>query len=429
MNTLGQLGHWLLGAARRRPPRASPESSATEPTKERTMTSTLNDATDTFVSHPGSPPTPALLDAIRDTAAAGDETADLVACHDLILDEGLFHILVPRELGGAGGTATDWFDAGLAVAGADPVAGWIMIQGAAQCAWVAVSADPSLASAVFARRQTIATSSAGQATAERIGDHYLVCNARWAYVSGCQGASYLGGMVRTTRPDGAHETRMVLVPAAEATIERSWDTHGLRGTGSHRVDLGDSLMVPATQTFTWPVLTTTRPGTLATAADHTLWMVAVSAAAVNLGAARRALEAATASAQTKLHRFDTVPVIRQPPFIRAIAELEGQVELAVAGLRRLLDDMWHQASTGEPPTLVQRARLRLSAAHAVDTGSRVVREAISLVGADALHRSHPLERLARDAEMLRNHVVVSPSTREQLGTVLLGAYEGPPGFV
>ena len=81
------------------------------------------------------------------------------------------------------------------------------------------------------------------------------------------------------------------------------------------------------------------------------------------------------------------------------------------------------------PTAAQRARLRLAAAHAVDTGSHVVREAISLVGADALHRSHPLERLARDAEMLRNHVVVSPSTREQLGTVLPGTYEGPPGLV
>ena len=176
-------------------------------------------------------------------------------------------------------------------------------------------------------------------------------NARWAYVSGCQGAAYLGGMVRTTRPDGGPETRMVLVPAAEATIERSWDTLGLRGTGSHHVDLGDSLIVPATHTFTWPVLTITRPGTLATAAAHTLWMISVSAAAVNLGAARRALDEATASAETKLHRFDTVPVIHQSPFIRGIAELEGQVELATAGLRRLLDELWQQASTGEQPTI------------------------------------------------------------------------------
>ena len=113
------------------------------------MSSTINDAADTFLSHPGSPPTPALLDTIRDSAAAGDATGDLVPSHDLMLDEGLFHILVPRELGGAGGTATDWFDAGLAIAGADPSAGWIMLQGAAQLAWMAVSADPSFAADVL----------------------------------------------------------------------------------------------------------------------------------------------------------------------------------------------------------------------------------------------------------------------------------------
>ena len=218
------------------------------------MSITLNDAGRRRPVAPRLPPTPALLDAVRNGAAIGDATGDLVPSHDRMLDEGLFHLLVPRELGGAGGTATDWFDAGLAISRADPSAGWIMTQGAVQNAWIAVSAAPSFSADFFAARRTIASSSAGQATAERNGDHFVVRNARWAYVSGSQGASYLGGMVRTTRPDGTPETRMVLVPAAEATIERSWDTHGLRGTGSHHVDLGESLIVPAVQTFLWPVL-------------------------------------------------------------------------------------------------------------------------------------------------------------------------------
>jgi alkylation response protein AidB-like acyl-CoA dehydrogenase len=393
------------------------------------MSITLPDAADAVLAHPGSPPTAALLDAVRASATVSDATGDLVPSHDRMLDEGLFHLLVPRELGGAGATATQWFDAGLAVSRADPSAGWIMTQGAVQNAWIAVSAPRSFSTAFFATRRTIASSSAGHATAERAGDHFVVRDARWAYVSGSQGASYVGGMVRTTRPDGAPETRMVLVPAAEATIERSWDTHGLRGTGSHHVDLGESLLVPAEQTFRWPTLGDELPGPLSTAAHHTLWMVSVSAAAVNLGAASRAIEEATALAQTKLHRFDTVPLAHQSTFVRAIAGLEGQVELATAGLRHLLDVLWQEAVAGIRPTATQRARLRLAAAHAVDTGAHVVREAIALVGADALHRAQPLERLARDAEMLRNHVVVSPSTREQLGTVLAGTYEGPAGLV
>jgi alkylation response protein AidB-like acyl-CoA dehydrogenase len=371
----------------------------------------------------------ALLQAVRDSAAAADRTGDLVGCHDRMVADGLFHILVPRELGGAGGSVVDWFDAALGVAIADPAAGWIMAQGAVQSAWIAVSGSSEFAAEFFRNRQTIATSSAGNATAERRGDHYVVRNARWAYVSGCQGAAYLGGMVRARTSDGSPETRMILVPAADATILPSWDTLGLRGTGSQDVDLGEEITVPASRSFTWPSLTITRPGPLANVAAHTLWFISLSAAAVNLGAARRAITEATRSAEDKMHRFDTVPVIQQSPFIRGIAELHGQVDLANAGLRAMLDRLWERAVDGDRPTAEQRARLRLAAAAAIRTGADVVQEAQLLIGADTLHRAHPLERLGRDTQMLLNHVVTNPSTREQLATVLLGTYQGPPAFI
>jgi alkylation response protein AidB-like acyl-CoA dehydrogenase len=370
-----------------------------------------------------------LLEAIHDSAASGDQTGDLVGSHDRMVAEGLFHILVPRELGGAGGSVVDWFDAALAVAEADPAAAWIMAQGAVQNAWIAVSSPPEFATEYFLLRQSIATSSAGNATADRIGDRFVVRNARWAYVSGSQGAAYLGGMVRTVTPDGAPESRMILVPAGDATITPSWDTLGLRGTGSHNIELGDEVIVPASRTFTWPTLTITRPGPLANVAVHTLWLISLSAAAVNLGAARRAISESTASAEHKMHRFDTVPVIQQSPFLRGLAELHGQVELATAGLRALLAELWDRALDGNQPTAEQRARLRLAAAAAINTGADVVRAAQLLTGADALHRAHPLERLGRDTQMLLNHVVTNPSTREQLATVLTGTYQGSPGFI
>lgn len=371
----------------------------------------------------------ALLQLVRDSAAAADQTGDLVHCHDHMVAEGLFHILVPSELGGVGGSVVDWFDAAFDVAHADPAAGWIMAQGAAQNAWIAVAGSAEFATEFFRRRLTIATSSAGNASAERRGDHYVVHNPRWGYVSGCQGAAYVGGLVRTTADDGTPESRMILVPASAATIPPSWDTLGLRGTGSHHVDLGDEITVPASRTFTWPRLTITRPGPLANAAADTAWFISLSAAAVNLGAARRAITEATASAEHKLHRFDTVPVIQQSPFIRGIAELHGRVELATAGLRALLQRLWDRAVTGDRPDAELRARLRLAAAAAIQSAADVVREAQLLTGADALHRAHPLERLGRDSQMLLNHVATSPSTREQLAKVLLGTYEGPPGLI
>jgi indole-3-acetate monooxygenase len=374
-------------------------------------------------------PSPALLAAVQAGAAHADATATIVAAHDQIVSEGLFHLLVPPEFGGAGATITDWFDAAYELARVDASAGWLMAQGAAQAAWIVVAGSDKLVAEFFSSRQTLASTSAAVVPAEPRGDHYRLHNARWPYASGSPGAAYLGGLIAVIDKGGAPQTRMAIVPAARAVVEPTWDTHGLRGTASHHIDFGDVVDIPAAFTFTWPQLTIKRPGTLATAIGFIGWMISLSAAATNLGVARHSIDATTTAAIHKKHRFDTVPVAQQPTFLRGIAELHGTVDLAVAGLRALLDDLWHRAEAGIEPDPETRARLRLAAATAVKTGADVVRVAQGLLGADALHRSNPLEQLGRDSQMLLHHVAVAPSTREQLANVLHGTYQGPPGLI
>jgi alkylation response protein AidB-like acyl-CoA dehydrogenase len=382
-------------------------------------------------TEPGRRPAPSaeLLDLLRANAAAGDDHARLDAAgFDQMMAEGLFHILVPSELGGAGGTARQWFDTSLTVAHADPSAGWIAAQGAVQNAWLAVAADERFARDYFATPRTIATSSAGRATAELVDGFYVARGARWASVSGCAHADFVGGMVVTTGPNGSRETRMVLQPASAATIEPTWDTLGLRATASHHVDLGDEVEVPAWRTFRWPDLTVTRPGVLANATT-TIAMVSLAAAAVQLGAAYKAIEVAAYSAEHKQRLLDTTRVIEQAPFIRGFAGLRGRVELATAGLRHLLDELWVHAGQGESPDAIGRARLRLAAIDAITTGADVVRTAALLVGAEAAQRAHPMERLTRDSQMLIHHVSVNAAAQERLGNVLLGSYDGPAGLI
>ena len=159
---------------------------------------------------PASAPYPSthLLDMIQTDAAAADARASLgVATFERMLSEGLFHLLVPPEFGGAGATPRQWFDATLAVAHADPSAGWIVAQGAVQNAWLAVAADDHFAREYFATRQTIATSGAGRVPAELVDGTYVVRDAHWSYVSGCTHADYVGGMVVIAGPDRSLETR------------------------------------------------------------------------------------------------------------------------------------------------------------------------------------------------------------------------------
>jgi alkylation response protein AidB-like acyl-CoA dehydrogenase len=379
--------------------------------------------------HPAPFPSAALLDMIRTDAAEADTRANLgAATFRRMMSEGLFHILVPLEFGGAEGTPRQWFDATIAVAHADPSAGWIVAQGAVQNAWIAVAADERFARDYFATRQTIATSGAGHVHAEHIDGGYVVRGARWSYVSGCTHADYVGGMVMVAGPADTFETRVVLQPAAAATIRPTWDTLGLRATASNDVEFGERVEVPACLTYTWPGLTVIRPGLLSNSTP-TVPMISFSAAAVLLGAARRAIEVAVESAEHKRRPLEKTSQLEQAPFIRGFAGMHGRVELAMAGLRHLLDELWSRAGDDETPDTIGRARLRLAAAEAVATATDVVRTAALLVGADATHRSHPLERLTRDSHMLAHHASVNGPAQERLGSVLLGSYNGPVGTI
>jgi alkylation response protein AidB-like acyl-CoA dehydrogenase len=395
------------------------------------LTTSRERASELGTTMPAAAPYPStqLLDMIDADAAGADERAELApATFDRMMEEGLFHLLVPPELGGAGATPRQWFEATLAVAHADPSAGWIVAQGAVQNAWIAVAADHRFADDYFATRKTIATSAAGRVLADRVGDRYVVRDANWSFASGSTHADYVGGMVMVQRPDGTFETRTILQPAAMVTIRPTWNTLGLRASASNDITFGGEVQVPEWLTYTWPALTIVRPSRLSNATP-TVPMISFSAAAVLLGAARRAIDIAVASAEHKQRPLDTVALIEQAPFIRGFADMTARTELITAGLRHLLDDLWDRAGDDQAPDIIGRARLRLAAAHAVDVATEVVRTAALLVGADSTYRSHPLERLVRDSQMLTHHASVNATSREQLGAVLLGSYRGPLGAI
>ena len=184
-------------------------------------------------------PSAELLDMIRADATAADARADLgEATFARMLDEGLFHILVPPELGGAGGTPRQWFDATLTVAHADASAGWILAQGAVQNAWLAVAADerfarttsppdrrsPPAAPAGWSPSSSTMRTSCTRPAGLRVGLHPRRLRRRHG---------------RHHRARRTSETRVVLQPVEAATIRPTWDTLGLRATASNDVDFGE----------------------------------------------------------------------------------------------------------------------------------------------------------------------------------------------
>ena len=152
---------------------------------------------------------------------------------------GLYRMTIPRDLGGLECSPQTLFRTIATVAQADASAGWCVMIGVTSAIYSAylpieiarpIYDDPELITGgVFA----------SMGKARRQGDHYRV-DGHWRWASGSHNCKWLnGGCVlieedgsARTLPNGAPESRSVMVPIRDVELVDTWHTMGLVGTGS-----------------------------------------------------------------------------------------------------------------------------------------------------------------------------------------------------
>jgi indole-3-acetate monooxygenase len=335
---------------------------------------------------------------------------------DRLKSAGVYRILLPPAFGGLGGSLVDWFDMGLALAEADASTGWAVIHGAGANAILQSLADRSFAKDVFSDPNVCcAWSNAPLSFKADRTEEGLRVNARWSYVTGCTAATYVGGMLPLPDATGAVRPTTVLMPIAAARIDRTWDTMGLSGTGSHDVVMED-VLVPHRNTFTWPggEAVGTYPWAIS---SPSTWFISTSAAIVHLGLARRMLDETRRELAGKKDRFSQAPLLSHPAILRVLEKAEGTLHLATAGMRVTLADIWEHAKSATPLSSAQRIVVRNASSAAVHLGTDLARAVFDVAGTTAVRRSGELERLFRDANCLTQHIAPSDFAFEFTGRV------------
>ncbi|WFE96733.1 hydrolase [Micromonospora sp. WMMD987] len=184
----------------------------------------------------------------------------------------------------------------------------------------------------------------------------------WRYASGVEWA----GWVLLAAWTGESEHRLFAVPAAEVSVESTWDALGLRGTGSHSVVV-HGVSVPAHRTFTLDDLT--RPSSPSAARCHSVPYPLVASllfAAPVWGSARSAVHEAAAgdppapgSAQERAlgaaaTRVETAGLLMRQASARADDSGAGPPETGLNRLtvpfaaqlcREAVDGLWAAAGT------------------------------------------------------------------------------------
>jgi len=201
------------------------------------------------------------LEAARELAPLIRASADEIdAARELprplfnaLADAGMFHLAVPRAIGGSELDFPTYVQVIEEIGKADASTGWAANQGATFGTFAARMA-PDVARAIWidTPRSVVANTPGATAQAVVVPGGYRV-TGRQGFSTGCRHASWIAahaqvienGEVRLR--DGKPEARYLLVPVAQAELLDTWHVRGMRGTGTHHFAVND-VFVPAERT-------------------------------------------------------------------------------------------------------------------------------------------------------------------------------------
>ena len=347
------------------------------------------------------------------TAARYDRMGDInAAAFAKLRESGLTSAIVPVEFGGGGASHAELGAALRTLARHDPSTAVTLAMHThvvATQVWRhnhGMDAEKILRKVVDERAILVTsgasdwTGSSGEAT--RVDGGYRV-SARKTPVSGCEVGDVLVTSIRWSGgPDGAQVLHCSVPMRAEGvSIDRTWDTVGLRATGSHTVVL-DNVFVPDA------AVSLQRP------ADqwHPIWNIVLGAAmplimAAYLGIADAAVDAARVLVGA---RHDAVTFQGLGEMLNAHTTADDVVAMMFVD-----SDNLQYAATDEHAS---RTLIRKTVAAGAIIGA--VRLAAEVAGGAAFSRGCDLERLERDVHGCNLHPLPRAKQTQFTGRVALG---------
>ncbi|MEE1942828.1 acyl-CoA dehydrogenase family protein [Streptomyces sp. TRM 70361] len=331
------------------------------------------------------------------------EAADRPAPESLaaLRGEGVFALRTPRESGGAWADVSSVARCLTALGRACPSTAWVAGTCATAKNLVAMSFPEASVRDFFADPDALACGSGLPAgRGERVADGVRV-SGRWPNVSGCEDAAWA---VLAVLVEGTFS--LAVIPVADLTVERTWHTAGMRGTGSHTPVAADLLV------------TAERVAAVEPFPLKDLLLYAITTLGPVVGAARGALDAIgemfasdRKPFMSDYSRMGESPAARQ--WLAEATHLVGRAERTMFAVAR-------EAETNDL-SAADRPRLHMDLADAGRDCRAAVELMLDLHGASGFDTSNALQRYWRDVAVGSRHPHLNPYLAvENFGAALVG---------
>jgi indole-3-acetate monooxygenase len=340
---------------------------------------------------------------------------------------GLTKLLLPKALGGREVDPVTCARVVEEIASFDAAAAWLLM--VANSGAFTYSAFPEkTVESLLADRDSWLTAAAIQppVAAHEVPGGYRL-NGRRPFASGVSSARFVmltamvmdGDQPRMT--EAGPQIIISVMPASDVEILDTWHGLGLRGSNSNDVVVKDTF-VPTSHTT--PMVPGFQPNKHFGAPLYRMPIMAAVVAPlippIALAVARNAIEEVKALSSKRVPMASMVPLRDRGVAQARLGSAEAMLRAARAALYEALAEIWERTLAGGKSTLQQKAGVMLVAAHAAQTGAEVVNMMFTSGGSSAVFDSHPLQKLFRDSQVIRQHGFVCAARYETYGQVAMG---------
>lgn len=367
----------------------------------------------------------ALVPFLRERAAEAQAARRLpVETVAAMQEAGLFRVLQPKRWGGYEMHPNVYYDVLMTLGEGDMSAAWCY--GVIGChPWQMALFDDRAQKDVWGEDPSTLVSSTYMIQGDaRPVEGGFIFNGRWRFSSGCEhcGWVFLGGEVGLG--SGNMDMRTFLLPRSDYEIVDTWQSFGLRGTGSHDIVVKDAF-VPDYRTHSFmDGLMCNSPGNLVNTNPiyrmpfAQLFSRAVSTAAI--GALQAMVDEFIKYGAKRVNV--TGNKTSEDPYAQlALAEAVSAIDEMKLVLHRNIDVMYDQAVRGEFTAIEDRMRYRFQSSSVLERATNIAQRLFKAGGGAAVFDRLPFGRIYADLMTGKAHAAnQADSIGRNWGGTMLG---------
>ena len=363
---------------------------------------------------------------IRAESAACEQQRHLSSSvADALRSLGCYRLYRPRSRGGFGLDPVSGFRIVEELSRIDSAAGWnVAVANGCEVfgAWfrdevteeIFGPADTTMAGGLFPPRKAVPTDG-GYLVSGRTLFNSNCHAANWVL---CEAMIYDNGEPRLD-DDGVEQGLFMFFPMSDAVIVENWDTMGMRGTGSHDIEVND-LFVPEYHTAPLLPLESTYPAYGGPLHRLGIWPALAINGVTALGVAQAAIDGFIDLAGNKTPAY-TSNTLRDRSIVQLrVGEAQAHVRAGRAFLHETFDNVWQSAVDGNYLDIHQKADCQQAASHMVMESARAVNLIHSVASSAAIRNDKSFQRHFRDIHVITQHAFFCESRLEAVGQIRLG---------